>query len=269
MKNSIAIFLICILAGCGSKQQAVQVRTENTQVKALLQGVWTETSDENSPVMQFTDDTVNYINNDIAQQTFKVFNDTLYTYGLQTNAYPIIDVNESKLTLMMPGGETVYLQKKVMSQVEAENFESDYKESPQDITVKEVIKKDKVVTLKGKSYHGYVFINPTSIKVLRPGISDLGLEIENYSFDNIIHICVYQGKNAIYSKDIKKEMFNDIVPPEFLQYSILHDIDFQGVDQDEFLFLANVGIPDNGLSYQVQLRVSQTGEMTFHTNNSN
>ena len=229
--------------------------------------MWTDISNEYMAMMQFVGDTVNYINNDVAQQTFKVFNDTLYTYGLQTNTYPIVDIDESNFVFLTPNGETVHLQKKDLTNEEIDELKLTSTDDSQNVSVQEVIKKDKVVTYKGKPYHGYVFINPTTIKVLRPGLNDMGLEVENYSYDNIIHICVYQGKNAIYGKDIKKDMFKDVVPQEFLQYSILSDMDFEGVDKDEFLFVAEIGIPDNELSYRIQLRVSQTGETIFQVNN--
>lgn len=267
MRNFIVLLIVCTMASCGSRRQVAHERIEDAHTKALLQGVWTDISNEYMAMMQFVGDTVNYINNDVAQQTFKVFNDTLYTYGLQTNTYPIVDIDESNFVFLTPNGETVHLQKKDLTNEEIDELKLTSTDDSQNVSVQEVIKKDKVVTYKGKPYHGYVFINPTTIKVLRPGLNDMGLEVENYSYDNIIHICVYQGKNAIYGKDIKKDMFKDVVPQEFLQYSILSDMDFEGVDKDEFLFVAEIGIPDNELSYRVQLRVSQTGETIFQVNN--
>lgn len=71
----------------------------------------------------------------------------------------------------------------------------------------EVIKKDSVVTYDNVRYRGYVYINPSKIKVMRPGVSEEGLGVDNVYYDNIIHICVYEGRKSLYAKDITKQMF--------------------------------------------------------------
>lgn len=92
----------------------------------------------------------------------------------------------------------------------------------------EVIKKDSVVTYDNVRYRGYVYINPSKIKVMRPGVSEEGLGVDNVYYDNIIHICVYEGRKSLYAKDITKQMFKGVVPDDFLQWAILSDMDFMG-----------------------------------------
>lgn len=91
----------------------------------------------------------------------------------------------------------------------------------------EVIKKDSVVTYDNVRYRGYVYINPSKIKVMRPGVSEEGLGVDNVYYDNIIHICVYEGRKSLYAKDITKQMFKG-GSDDFLQWAILSDMDFMG-----------------------------------------
>ena len=63
---------------------------------------------------------------------------------------------------------------------------------------------------------------------MRPGVSEEGLGVDNVYYDNIIHICVYEGRKSLYAKDITKQMFKGVVPDDFLQWAILSDMDFMG-----------------------------------------
>mgnify|MGYP000659395755 CR=1 FL=1 len=54
----------------------------------------------------------------------------------------------------------------------------------------EVIKKDSVVTYDNVRYRGYVYINPSKIKVMRPGVSEEGLGVDNVHISAITDIIV-------------------------------------------------------------------------------
>lgn len=112
-------------------------------------------------------------------------------------------------------------------------------------------------------YRGYVYINPSSIKVMRPGVSEEGIGVDNVYYDNIIHICVYEGKKSLFAKDIRKQMFQGVVPDAFLQGSILSDMDFLRVDADGYHYQATVCIPDEALSYLVHLTATPQGDLSF------
>ena len=84
------------------------------------------------------------------------------------------------------------------------------------------------MTYDNVRYRGYVYINPSKIKVMRPGVSEEGLGVDNVYYDNIIHICVYEGRKSLYAKDITKQMFKGVVPDDFLQWAILSDMDLWG-----------------------------------------
>ena len=55
-------------------------------------------------------------------------------------------------------------------------------------TISEVVQKDSVVMYKGTRYRGYVYINPSKMKVIRTTYSDEGIGIDNVYYDNVIHI---------------------------------------------------------------------------------
>ena len=56
------------------------------------------------------------------------------------------------------------------------------------------------MTYDNVRYRGYVYINPSKIKVMRPGVSEEGLGVDNVYYDNIIHICVYEAGRVFMPK---------------------------------------------------------------------
>ena len=62
--------------------------------------------------------------------------------------------------------------------------------------------------------------------------------MDNVYYDNVMHICVYEGRKMIYGHDITKDMFSDVIPDEFLKNAILSDMDFYGVGKVGFRYQA-------------------------------
>ena len=52
------------------------------------------------------------------------------------------------------------------------------------------------------------------MKVFKTSYSENGISVDNVYYDNVIHICVYEGKKMLYGQDITKKMFADIFPTE-------------------------------------------------------
>ena len=71
----------------------------------------------------------------------------------------------------------------------------------------EVTERDSVVMYNGRRY-----INPSKMKVYKTSYSEEGISVDNVYYDNIMHICVYEGKKCLYSSDITKRMFENTVP---------------------------------------------------------
>jgi hypothetical protein len=87
--------------------------------------------------------------------------------------------------------------------------------------------------------------------------------MDNVYYDNIIHICVYEGKNKLFSKDVYKKDFNEVVPEEFLQWAILSDMEFIGVNEKGYQYQATISIPDEITSYIVNLSISTDGNIQY------
>ena len=122
-----------------------------------------------------------------------------------------------------------------------------------------VFEKDSVIFHGGERYRGYAYINPTKKRVTLVSINEEGLPVENIYYDNIIHICVYKGKDRLFSKDINKEMFARVVPADFLNNAILSDMDFVRVDEKGYRYVVTLCIPDGAACYNVRLDVSKEG----------
>lgn len=60
----------------------------------------------------------------------------------------------------------------------------------------EVTKRDSVVTYNGTRYRAYVYINPSKMRVIKTTYSEDGISMDNVYYDNVMHICVYEGKRA-------------------------------------------------------------------------
>lgn len=260
MKNVVAVLmLLSMLASCTSKkagEESLRQHATDAHVLEELQGVWLDDNTE-LPLFKIVGDSIYYAGQNNVPQQFALFNDTLFVYGVQTVCYPIRRRTEHSMHFATPQGDQVSLHKSEIDSV--------YVDSQQEIhqPTQEVIQKDSVILFKGERYRGYAYINPTGIKVIRPGISEEGLSVDNVFYDNVIHICVYQGTRRLYSKDIKRPMFAGLVPDDFLNNSILSDMNFVDVNADGYIFEATLCMPDGPTCYNIRLFVDFEGNLTF------
>ena len=104
-------------------------------------------------------------------------------------------------------------------------------------------------------------VNPTRYKVFRCTFNDDGLAVNNVYFDNIIHICVYNGAEKLYSSDLKKQMYEKFVPKDFLEQSVLGDVRVWKIDSHGVHFETIIGIPGEATNYILDTRVSLDGKM--------
>jgi hypothetical protein len=222
-----------------------------------MQGVWLD-ADTEEPLLKVEGDTLYYADPNAMPVAFKVMGDSLLTFGATPLGYKFEMPNEYEVSLSSMDGEEIRLHKADPA-VDAVDFLHS-REVP---IYHEVVKKDSVVTFDGARYRGYVYINPSSIKVTRPGMSDEGLGVDNVYYDNIIHICVFEGKRKLFSKDITKDMFSGVVPDEFLQSAVLSDMDFGGVDAKGYRYQATICIPDGASCYLVNITVGKDGSLDY------
>lgn len=254
-----------ILAGCvllnacsSPSQQKDKLEKENLEAKSLLQGVWIDDMTE-APLLRIKGDTIHYINEAVAPKKFKIIGDSLKTYGQQVSSYHIKKQGEHIFWIESAIGDILQLSK-------ADNAVDSLLPIPfvqSQERSKEVVQKDLVVYYNNTRYRGYVYINPTGIKVIQPGITEEGLEVENVFYDNIIHICVYEGKNRLFGRDMKKADFEPLLPEVYYQRSILADMDFIGVNEKGYQYQANLCIPNSASCYLINISITKNGDITY------
>ncbi|MCD8317458.1 MAG: DUF4738 domain-containing protein, partial [Paraprevotella sp.] len=87
--------------------------------------------------------------------------------------------------------------------------------------------------------------------------------VENVYYDNVIHICVYKGKECLFSRDYSKKSFTELVPAEVLSQAILSNMEFSDADNEECKFDATVCIPDDASCYMISICVDYYGKATM------
>lgn len=261
MTKYIAISLIAILLlACnksGKETQSSQQK-EDLKAKELLQGIWVD-DDADEPLMYVKGDTIYYADAQSAPITFKIVEDTLYTYGNDTTYYKIDKQAEHLFWFHSIADNAIKLHKS-----EDENDSLYFARRVTVIpTYTEVTKRDSIVIYDGIRYRAYVYINPSQMRVTKTTYSEDGLSMDNVYYDNVMHICVYEGKKSLFASDITKQMFNNVVPAEYLSQSILSDMRFTKVDRNGFHYLATLSIPESQIYSIVNLTVGFDGKLNI------
>ncbi|MDC1810410.1 DUF4738 domain-containing protein [Bacteroides uniformis] len=257
--SAILIVLVVSLASCSNRQTGEVSVKEDLIAKQLLQGIWVNDETE-MPLMRIEGDTVYYANPQSAPVSFKVVHDTIYIYSNEPVAYKIDRQTEYSFWFHSLADEVIKLHK-------SENAEDSLVFTSREVevisTTPEVIKKDSIVTYKNTRYRGYVYINPSKMKVFKTSYSENGISVDNVYYDNVIHICVYEGKKMLYGQDITKKMFADIFPAEMLDQAILADMNFMGVDSKGYHYQATLGIPESSVYSLVKMIIDFDNTMSI------
>lgn len=253
----VVITFFIAFASCRQASKDGASMEENEEAKAMLQGIWQEDGTD-EPLMNIVSDTIFYTDEAIAPVRFKIYADSLITYGAVTNGYRIEKLTQHLFWFHSIFDEHIRLHKA------DEHADVNAFIHKTDVPVyEEVVKKDSVVYYNNHRYHGYVYINPSRMRITKPGLSDEGIAVDNVYYDNIIHICVYEGKTSLFAQDIRKQMFEDLIPPDFYQYAVLSDMDFGGVDAKGYRFQASFCIPDEASCYLVNLMIDKEGHIDY------
>ena len=255
--GTISIVLVIMLTSCNNVKSGETSSKEDLTAKEMLQGIWID-DETDMPLMRISGDTIYYVDPQNIPVYFKVLRDTIYVRGNTPIAYKIDRQTEYSFWFHSLSDEIVKLHK-------SENPEDTLSFSSQEAeaipTISEVVQKDSVVMYKGTRYRGYVYINPSKMKVIRTTYSDEGIGIDNIYYDNVIHICVYEGKNLLYGQDITKKMFHTVFPEEVLSQMILTDMDFMGVNGKGYHYEATLRIPESSVYHLVDMTIDADKEL--------
>lgn len=252
----LVVWLSAALAACGrTDDNSPNAMEEKSALMAsFMQGVWID-DDSGAPFIKVRGDSIYFASRVNVPIAYRVEGDTLIIYGGEAAKYLIDMMDESTFRFFTASGDLMSLHK---SENDTLNFGS-LVQSP--VPEHEVIEKDSVIFSQGVRYRGYVYINSTDIKVSSPYFSEDGMYMDNVFFDNVIHICVYQGTQRLFGKDIRREMFEGIVPDDYLRYSILDDMNFIGVSPRGYTYSATICSPGSPSCYCVEVFVSKEGEL--------
>lgn len=252
-------FLAILLFACNSGQKSSSSDlSEDNRAKELLQGIWLDDETE-SPLMWVKGDTIYYADSQSAPITFKILQDTLYTYGSDSMYYKIDKQAEHIFWFHSMADDVVKLHKSEDAN-DSISFMGKNLVIP---TYTEVTKRDSVVTYDGTRYRAYVYINPSKKRVVKTTYTEDGISMDNEYYDNVMHICVYEGKKSLFASDVTKQMFEEVVPADFLLQSILSDMKFTKVDRNGFHYQAILSIPESAVYSIVNLKVSFDGKLTL------
>lgn len=255
--HNIMILLLVVLAtACSWQGKQISEQEESAEAKRLLQGVWMEEDSETS-VFHMKGDSVYYADSTSMPTSFWVVGDTLYM-GSDIR-YFIVKQSEHVLWIKSQGGEML---KFVKSTDAIQETEKEFSEKPHILVLTEVLKRDTVVHYDGERYHLYVAVNPTKYKVVKKTVNDDGLEVENVYYDNIIHLSVFKGAAQLFSRDFRKQFFEQKVPKAFLSQAILNNMEFNKVDAQGFHMNASLCMPYDASCYQVETLVSFDGKLS-------
>ena len=252
---TILTVLSAVLLGCGQSGPAGNERAESREAKELLQGVWADESTE-LVVFKMEGDSVYYPDSTSMTAYFKVIDDTLYIGS--SARYHIERQTQNALWFQTNDGETIRLVRDTAEDSEEVFTAAD----PKILTLTEVLKRDTVVMYDDKRYHLYIAINPTRYKVVRHTLNSDGLDVENIYYDNIIHISVFQGNRQLFSRDFRKQQYQQKVPEQYLQQGILNNMEYDTTDADGFHFRASLCMPGDASCYQVEHIISFDGRLS-------
>ena len=254
--------LTILLIACNiTKKQNSLEQSENVKAKELMQGIWID-DESDIPLLFIKGDTIYYANSQSTPVYFKIIKDTLYTFGNELARYQIDKQTEYSFSFHSLADNIVKLHKS-----EDPNDSLAFSGKPVEIipTYTEVTQKDSVVFYNGIRYRAYVYINPSKIKVIKTTYSEEGISMDNIYYDNIMHICIYEGRKCLFSSDITKQMLENVISTDFLQQSILSEMNFKNVDRKGFHYQATVCIPESSVCNIADLSVSFDGKLTIYT----
>ena len=250
-----------LIACNNTKKQNSLEQSENVKAKELMQGIWID-DESDIPLLFIKGDTIYYANSQSTPVYFKIIKDTLYTFGNELARYQIDKQTEYSFSFHSLADNIVKLHKS-----EDPNDSLAFSGKPVEIipTYTEVTQKDSVVFYNGIRYRAYVYINPSKIKVIKTTYSEEGISMDNIYYDNIMHICIYEGRKCLFSSDITKQMLENVISTDFLQQSILSEMNFKNVDRKGFHYQATVCIPESSVCNIADLSVSFDGKLTIYT----
>lgn len=261
LQCSLLAALLALSSCKDGKHEGKVEEVENTEAKAMLQGIWTNT-DLDEVTLKVSGDTIIYADSTLAPVSFAIIGDSLVLRSYNETRYAIIKQTENVFHFCNRDGDIIRLAK---SSNPDDNYIFEDRKPSVSINQNQLIKRDSVVTEGERRYRVYTQINPSTYKVVKSSLSQDGLQVDNVYYDNIINICIYNGGQRLYSSDIHKNDFKRFIPANVLSQSVLSDIIIDKVTESGIEFIAYICEPDSPESYVIRMIVSHGGKLTMKT----
>ncbi len=255
---SVFMLLALLLSSCRDKGGEARAQGEDLKAKELLQGIWINEDDQNV-AFRVKGDSIFYPDSTSQPVTFQIFRDTFVVHGAHDVKYAILRQTRNLFAFRNADGVEVHLTLSE-NKDDASLFPEKHAMA---LNQQQLIKRDTVVTVGDKRFHAYVQVNPTTFKVVRTVVNDDGVAVDNFYYDNIVNLHVYQGSAKLFSRDFRKSAFANDVPADFLAQAVLSDLIFRGADNAGLHFTASLVVPDTMSSYEVMVTIALDGKMSM------
>lgn len=253
----LCIDLALALFACSGQTPKQEKTEEDLTAKKNLQGIWLD-DDDDDVAFRVKGDTVFFPDSTSAPTYFRIERDSFVLFGGNTVKYHIVKQTPHLFVFVNQNGEKVKL-KKTNDMSYLDLFAP---KTVLHINQNKLVKRDSIMYYGDERYHCYVQINPTTYKVAKASYNDDGVEVDNMYYDNIINLCIYKGATSLFSSDLRKEMFKDVVPESFVKQAVFSDLTFVNADKEGLHFFAILAIPESSINYMVEVVVGYNGKLS-------
>lgn len=248
--------LALALLACTSQTKKQEKTEEDLTAKKNLQGIWLD-DDDDDVAFRVKGDTVYFPDSTSAPTYFRIERDSFVLFGGNIVKYRIAKQTAHLFVFLNQNGERVKLKKTN----DTSYLDMFAPKTTFHVNQNKVVKRDSVIYYGDDRYHCYVQINPTTYKVAKASYNEDGVEVDNIYFDNIINLSIYNGASKLFSSDLRKEFFNDVVPKTFIKQAVLSDISFLRTDNEGIHFIAILAVPETSINYVVETIVDYDGKI--------
>ena len=256
-KLLVAVGFMAVLAGCNNNHGNNTLANQDKEAKEMMQGYW-RNDDAGNFAMLVKGDSIIFPDTSSMPLLFWIYQDSLYTQGSHLQSYKIKKQAAHLFKFVNQLGEEVKLVKtdntlarKIFAQ-----------EHPYAMNIFRTSDIDTTFNYGNQHYTCKIHVETTSDRVIKSTLTDDGIEVDNMYLDNVAKVNVSIGGKHIYSHDFHKSEFNRFVPTEFMQHSILRDVQYNKADTGAVYLDAIIGFPDASTSYVVELEISKNGKLT-------
>lgn len=254
----IVILVVMLLAGCrGRSSREYALEHEDTEAKEMLQGIWMN-DDEGYLSMLVHGDSIFFPDTTSIPVQFWIYKDSLYLKGHNINTYKILTQAPHVFKFVNQTGDQVRMERSEDASL-AKYF---FQPRPYAMNIFRTINRDTIGDGGGCKYACSIMIEPTSERVVKSYSNDDGIEVDNIYLDNVAKVSVATGGRQVYAHNFRKKEFARFVPADFMNLSILRDIQYNSADTAAVYLDAIIGYPDASTSYVVELRITKNGKLT-------